>query len=201
MAASNALEPLIELLFSEVHVEWNREVKDIDLKELKKEDVVVIKPGEKIPAHAVVLDGVSFVNDSMLTGESAPGKKEKKDKLIAGFLNGDGLITALVTGAGEDSCFNKVINLVQSAQSVKSNIQNFADNIVKWISNVSILVGIATFVYWFGAENNLATALERLVMVASCTHARGVAISSVVSISTTRAAVSVLLIRTPWVPY
>lgn len=197
MAASNALESLVALLPSEVHVERNGEVKDIDLKELKKEDVVIIKPGEKIPADALVLDGVSYVNESMLTGESVPVKKEKNDMLIAGSLNGDGSVKAVVTGAGKDSYLNKVINLVQSAQSAKSNTQNLADNVAKWLTIVSILVGVATFIYWYGVEKELAAALERLVtvMVTSCPHALGVAIPLVVAISTTRAAVSGLLIR------
>ncbi|TKK66300.1 copper-translocating P-type ATPase [Ilyomonas limi] len=197
MAASNALQSLVALLPSEVHVERNGEVKDIDLKELKKEDVIVVKPGEKVPADAMVIDGTSYVNESMLTGESVPVKKEKDAKLIAGSLNGDGSIRAVVTGAGEDSYLNKVINLVQSAQSAKSNTQNLADRVAKWLTIISILVGIATFIFWYSKEGDLAAALERLVtvMVTSCPHALGVAIPLVVAISTTRAAVSGLLIR------
>ena len=197
MAASNALQTLVALLPSTVHVEREDEVIDMDLKELKNGDVVVIKPGEKIPADGHVIDGTSYVNESMLTGESVPVKKEKDTKVIAGSVNGDGSLRVHVSGAGSESYLNKVITLVQSAQSAKSNTQNLADKVAKWLTIVSILVGVATFFYWYSVEGNLAFALERLVtvMVTSCPHALGVAIPLVVAISTTKAAVSGLLIR------
>jgi len=197
MAASNALQSLIALLPAEVHVEREGEVRDINLRDLKNMDVIVVKPGEKIPADAVVLEGSSYVNESMLTGESVPVKKEKEARLIAGSLNGDGSIRAMVKGTGEDSYLNKVINLVQAAQGAKSHTQNLADKVAKWLTIISIVIGIATFIYWYGVERDLAAALERLVtvMVTSCPHALGVAIPLVVAISTTKAAVSGLLIR------
>jgi len=197
MAASKALESLVALLPSHVHVERDGEVKEIDLKELKNDDLVVIKPGEKIPADGVVIQGTSYVNESMLTGESTPVKKENGAKLIAGALNGDGLIKMKATGAGKDSYLNKVINLVQSAQRAKSNTQNLADKVAKWLTIISILAGVGTFIYWYSSENDLSFALERLVtvMVTSCPHALGVAIPLVVAISTSQAAVNGLLIR------
>ena len=197
MAASNALQSLVALLPSNVHVERAGVVTDIDLKDLKNGDVVLVKPGEKIPADGHVIDGSSYVNESMLTGESVPVKKEKDTKVIAGSVNGDGSLRVHVVGAGSDSYLNKVITLVQSAQSVKSNTQNLADKVAKWLTIASILIGAATFLYWYSVEGNLAFALERLVtvMVTSCPHALGVAIPLVVAISTTKAAVSGLLIR------
>lgn len=197
MAASNALQSLVELLPSTVHVDRNGSIQDIDLKELKTNDVVLIKPGEKIPADGLVIEGNSFVDESMLTGESVPVRKEKEAKVIGGSINGDGMLRVQVTGAGENSYLNKVITLVQSAQGAKSNTQNLADRVAKWLTIVSILVGIATFSYWYSVEKDLAFALERLVtvMVTSCPHALGVAIPLVVAISTTRAAISGLLIR------
>lgn len=197
MAASNALQSLVALLPSNVHVERDGAVTDIDLKDLKNGDIALIKPGEKIPADGHVIDGSSYVNESMLTGESVPVKKEKDMKVIAGSVNGDGSLRVHVSGAGSESYLNKVITLVQSAQSAKSNTQNLADKVAKWLTIVSILVGVATFLYWYSVEGNLAFALERLVtvMVTSCPHALGVAIPLVVAISTTKAAVSGLLIR------
>ncbi len=197
MAASKALETLVALLPSEVHVERNGEVKDINLKELQNGDVLLIKPGEKIAADGVVIEGTSYVNESMLTGESVPVKKQKDEKVIAGALNGDGSLKIKATGTGKDSYLNKVINLVQSAQSAKSNTQNLADKVAKWLTIVSILVGVVTFLYWYNIERDLSFALERLVtvMVTSCPHALGVAIPLVVAISTTQAAVNGLLIR------
>ena len=197
MAASKALESLIALLPSKVHVERESGVTDIDLKDLKNEDVALIKPGEKIPADGIVLEGNSYVNESMLTGESTPVKKEKEVKVIGGSINGDGSLRIKITGAGKDSYLNKVITMVQTAQAAKSNTQNLADKVAKWLTIISITIGVATFIYWLSVEKNLAFALERMVtvMVTSCPHALGVAIPLVVAISTTASAMHGLLIR------
>ncbi|HJT72487.1 MAG TPA: heavy metal translocating P-type ATPase [Chitinophaga sp.] len=197
MAASRALESLVALLPAVVHVERNGQVSDIPLQELKNNDVVLIRPGEKIPADGVVLDGSSNVNESMLTGESVPVKKGKDAKVIAGAVNGDGALKVQVTGAGNDSYLNKVITMVQSAQGAKSNTQNLANKVAKWLTIVSISVGIITFIVWLTAGKELSFALERMVtvMVTSCPHALGVAIPLVVAISTTLSAVHGLLIR------
>ncbi|NCI47429.1 heavy metal translocating P-type ATPase [Sediminibacterium soli] len=196
MAASSALQSLVALLPSAVHVERNGEVIDIDIQQLKKDDITIVKPGEKIPADGVVTEGSSFVNESMLTGESVPVRKEKESKVIAGAVNGDGSLRIKVTGAGKDSYLNKVITLVQSAQSAKSKTQNLADKVAKWLTVISLVVGVATFVVWY-SNHDLAFALERMVtvMVTSCPHALGVAIPLVVAISTTASATHGLLIR------
>jgi Cu2+-exporting ATPase len=197
MAASKALESLIALLPSKVHVERNKEVIDIDLKDLHNGDSAIIKPGEKIPADGTVIEGNSYVNESMLTGESTPVKKEKEGKVIGGSINGDGSLKIHITGTGKDSYLNKVIAMVQTAQSAKSNTQNLADKVAKWLTIISISVGLVTFIYWFSVEKNLAFAIERMVtvMVTSCPHALGVAIPLVVAISTTISATHGLLIR------
>jgi Cu2+-exporting ATPase len=197
MAASKALESLVALLPSRVHIEKAGGEVDIELSELKNNDILIIKPGEKIAADGQVIFGSSYINESMLTGESIPIKKEVNNKVIAGSINGDGLIKVRATGIGKDSYLNKVITLVQSAQASKSNTQNLADKVAKWLTYISIFIGLATFVYWFALEGNLASALERFVtvMVTSCPHALGVAIPLVIAISTTSAATNGLLIR------
>ena len=196
MAASNALQSLVALLPSNVHAVRNGEVVDIDIQQLKRDDVAIIKPGEKIPADGVVIEGTSFVNESMLTGESLPVRKERETKVIAGAVNGDGSLKIKVTGAGKDSYLNKVIALVQSAQNAKSRTQNLADKVAKWLTIISLVVGITTFIAWY-INHDLAFALERMVtvMVTSCPHALGVAIPLVVAISTTASATHGLLIR------
>ena len=196
MAASSALQSLVALLPSVVHVERNGSVLDVDVKDLKHNEIAIIKPGEKMPADGVIMEGTSFVNESMLTGESVPVRKEKDAKVIAGSVNGDGSLKIKVTGTGEDSYLNKVITLVQSAQSAKSNTQNLADKVAKWLTIVSLVVGVTTFIVWY-ISHDLAFALERMVtvMVTSCPHALGVAIPLVVAISTTASATHGLLIR------
>jgi Cu2+-exporting ATPase len=197
MAASRALESLVELLPATVHVERHGQVTDIPLKELQNNDVILIKPGEKIPADGLILEGGSFVNESMLTGESAPVKKEKDGRVIGGAVNGDGALKVKVTGAGGDSYLTKVIGLVQSAQAAKSNTQNLANKVARWLTIVSISVGVITLVVWLTAGRELSFALERMVtvMVTSCPHALGVAIPLVVAVSTSLSAIHGLLIR------
>jgi P-type Cu2+ transporter len=197
MAASRALESLVALLPSVVHVERNQEVMDLPLQQLQNGDTIIVKPGEKVPADGIILEGGSYVNESMLTGESAPVKKEKKAKVIGGAVNGDGALKIQVTGTGSDSYLNKVINMVQSAQGAKSKTQNLAGKVAMWLTIVSITVGIITLVWWLIAGKAFPFALERMVtvMVTSCPHALGVAIPLVVAISTTLSAIHGLLIR------
>jgi Cu2+-exporting ATPase len=197
MAASRALESLVELLPSVVHVQKDNQVTDIALKDLRSGDVLLVKPGEKIPADGVILEGSSYVNESMLTGESVPVQKKKDDKVIAGAINSDGVLKVQVTGAGDDTYLQKVIGMVKSAQSAKSSTQNLADKVAKWLTLVSITVGIVTFIVWFSSGQSLSFALERMVtvMVTSCPHALGVAIPLVIAISTTLSATHGLLIR------
>lgn len=197
MAASRALESMVALLPSTVHVERNGLVTDIDTWDLHNGDLALIKPGEKIPADGTILSGSSYLNESMLTGESKPVKKGEGDKVIAGSINGDGAFRIKVTGAGKDSYLNKVIKMVESAQAAKSTTQNLADKVAFWLTIIAILVGAATFIFWFGKEGDMAFALERMVtvMVTACPHALGVAIPLVVAISTTRGALHGLLIR------
>jgi Cu2+-exporting ATPase len=196
-AASRALESLVALLPSTVHVERGGTMEDMDLQQLRTGDVVLIKPGEKIPADGLVLEGSSPVNESMLTGESVPVRKATGATVIGGSVNGDGALKVRVTGAGSDSYLNKVITLVEAAQGARSNTQNLADRVAKWLTFIAIGVGVATFLYWFSVEGNLAFALERAVtvMVTACPHALGVAIPLVVAISTSLSATHGLLIR------
>lgn len=198
MSASRALQTLVELLPSDVSVIRNGVEVKIPLNELSNGETVIVKPGEKIPADGVVSEGHSDVNEAMLTGESIPVKKAVNDKVIAGAINGDGMLKFTVTGVGKDSYLNKVIDLVQSAQDAKSNTQNLADKVAKWLTYIAIVAGVGTFIYWFAkGEGNIAFALERMVtvMVTACPHALGVAIPLVVAISTTLSATNGLLIR------
>ena len=197
MAASKALQSLVALLPNDVTVEHNGSPVKIKLEQLKNGDTVIIRPGEKVAADGLIVEGSSYLNESMLTGESVPVRKESGGKVIAGSINGDGALKIKATGVGKDSYLNKVINLVQDAQAAKSNTQNLADKVAKWLTIVAIVVGVGTFAYWYITMGDLAFALERIVtvMVTACPHALGVAIPLVVAISTTLSATNGLLIR------
>ena len=197
MAASRALQSLVALLPSTVHVDRNNIIVDIPLQELENGDVALIKPGEKIPADGDILEGISFVNESMLTGESNPVKKEPGQKVTGGAINGEGSLKIQIRATGSESYLNKVISLVTSAQASKSKTQNLADLVAKWLTIISITVGIITFTIWILKDQSISFSLERMVtvMVTACPHALGVAIPLVVAISTTLSATHGLLLR------
>lgn len=197
MSASRALQSLIALLPNDVTVNRNGSAVQIKLDELKNGDIVIIRPGEKIPADGIITEGSSYINESLLTGESAPVKKEVNTHVIAGSINGDGALTIKASGVGKDTYLHKVIKLVQDAQATKSNTQNLADKVARWLTFIAIGVGITTFAFWYISSDDLSFALERMVtvMVTACPHALGVAIPLVVAISTTLSATNGLLIR------
>jgi P-type Cu2+ transporter len=195
--ASRALELLVSMMPSEAHLIDGNEIKDIKLENLKKDDHILIKPGEKVPADGAILEGVSFLNESMLTGESTPVNKTKGEKVIGGSINGNGSLRVRVEHTGKDSYLNKVISLVQEAQKAKSKTQHLADRAAKWLTYISLSVGIGTLIVWLALGYEFSYALERMVtvMVISCPHALGLAIPLVVAISTAIAAQRGLLIR------
>lgn len=198
MGASRSLELLIGMMPSEAHrVDDQGRVEDIELTEVKKDDVLLIRPGEKVPADGKIVEGRSYVNESMLTGESKPVSKSVDDKLIGGSINGEGSLKIRVEHTGEDSYLSKVIGMVEEAQKTKSKMQNFSDRAAKWLTYVALSVGITTLAVWLLLDHPFVYALERMVtvMVITCPHALGLAIPLVVAISTSISAQNGLLIR------
>ncbi len=197
LGASRALELLVSMLPSKAHLAEGENVKDIPLEALKSGDLILVKPGEKIPADGIVSEGESYINESMLTGESKPVLKKPGDRVIGGSINGNGSIKVRVEHTGEDSYLNKVITLVREAQESKSKTQNLANRAAKWLTFIALGVGFATLAIWLLLGFDFVFALERMVtvMVISCPHALGLAIPLVVAISTAISAQNGLLIR------
>src|SRR6187200_183300 len=197
LGASNALQLLVSMMPAEAHKVHGDHIMDVKLEELQKDDIILIKPGEKIPADGTVTEGESYLNESMLTGESKPVKKEKNDRVIGGSINGNGSLKVRVLHTGKDSYLNKVITMVQEAQKTKSRTQHLADRAAKWLTYIALGVGIITFIVWLSLGEGANYAIERMVtvMVISCPHALGLAIPLVVSISTAVSAQNGLLIR------
>lgn len=197
MGASRSLELLVKMMPSTAHHLVNGTVHDMPVSHLKIGDFVLIKPGEKIPADGVVTEGESFVDESMLTGESKPVKKEMDNKVIGGAVNGNGSLTIKVANTGKDSYLSKVVKLVEDAQKLKSKTQNFADRAAKVLTFVALGGGVITLVVWLLLGFPFVFALERMVtvMVISCPHALGLAVPLVVAISTSISAQKGLLIR------
>jgi P-type Cu2+ transporter len=199
MGASKALEELAKLMPSDAHkVMPDGSVKDVPLGELALDDKVLIKPGEKIPADGVIVDGESSVNEAMLTGESTPVTKTSGGKVIGGAINGEGSLTIEVKGTGKDSFLSQVIDLVKQAQESKSRTQDLANTAAMWLTIVALSSGAITFLIWLALmSKEFSFAIERAVtvMVITCPHALGLAVPLVIAVSTALAAKNGLLIR------
>ncbi|MBC5774686.1 copper-translocating P-type ATPase [Pontibacter sp. KCTC 32443] len=197
LGASKALELLVSMMPAEAMLIRDGETVKVRIEDLQKGDLILVKPGEKVPADGVVEDGESHLNESMLTGESKPVKKNKGDKVIGGSINGNGALRVLVEHTGKESYLNKVITLVQEAQKTKSETQRLANRAAKWLTYIALIAGFGTLAVWLILGQDFAFALERMVtvMVISCPHALGLAVPLVVAISTAVSANNGLLIR------
>ncbi len=199
MGASRALEELAKLMPSDAHkILPDGSIQDVPLDRLRPGDKVLVKPGEKIPADGVVVDGETSVNEAMLTGESKPVYKKPGDEVIGGAINGEGSLTIEVQRTGKDSFLSQVIDLVREAQASKSKTQDLANRAALWLTLTAIAGGAITMFVWLVVVNkDLAFALERTVtvMVITCPHALGLAVPLVVAVSTAISARNGLLIR------
>jgi len=195
--ASRELELLVQLMPDDAHLLYGEKVTDVKTSTLKENDSILIKPGEKVAADGIIADGETYLNESMLTGESKPVQKIKGDKVIAGSINGNGAIKITVSHGAKDSYLSQVIKLVQDAQNSKSNTQLLADKAAKWLTIIALLAGISTFLYWYLTGQSLAFAMERMVtvIVICCPHALGLAVPLVVAKSTALSAKHGLLIK------
>jgi Cu2+-exporting ATPase len=199
IGASRALTELARLMPSEAHKLMDEgSIEDVPLTELKINDLVLVKPGEKIPADGEVTEGESSVNEAMLTGESNPIHKRKGAPVIGGSLNGEGALTVRIKKLGKDLFLAQVIQLVSEAQESKSKTQDTANRFAFYLTVAAITVALLTvFVWYLGMNKDFAFSLERAVtvMVIACPHALGLAVPLVVAVSTSLAAINGLLIR------
>lgn len=195
--ASKELELLVQLMPSDAHMVMPDMVHDVKTDTLKENDIILVKPGEKVAADGIILDGESYLNESMLTGESKPVQKVKGDKVIAGAINGNGSIKVTVSHSAKDSYLSQVIKLVDDAQKSKSQTQLLADKAAKWLTIIALVSGVGTFLYWYLTGQSLAFAMERMVtvIVICCPHALGLAVPLVVAKSTALSAKNGLLIK------
>jgi Cu2+-exporting ATPase len=196
--ASKALESLARLMPSEAHRRIaDGSTEDVALEALHPDDVVVIRPGEKVPADGDVAEGASSVDESMLTGESVPVSKAVGDEVIGGAVNGEGALVVVVRRTGAESFLAQVVELVREAQESKSKTQDLADRAAMWLTIVALGGGAVTFAVWSVLGRPLSFAMERAVtvMVIACPHALGLAIPLVVAVSTALGAGTGLLVR------
>ncbi|MBV7530087.1 copper-translocating P-type ATPase [Chitinophaga sp. sic0106] len=195
--AGRELELLVKLMPAEAHLIKGDVVREVPTDSLQPGDIILVKPGEKIAADGIVSEGASYINESMLTGESRPVQKSAGDKVIAGAINGNSAFQVKVTHNSADSYLSQVIKLVNDAQQAKSGTQLLADKAARWLTVIAIGAGILTFLVWWLTGSSLAFAMERMVtvIVICCPHALGLAVPLVVARSTTIAAQHGLLIK------
>lgn len=195
--AQGALKELSKLLPDSAEVIRGDKTQTIPLEELKIGDIVLVRPGGKIPADGVVTEGRSDVNESMITGESKPIGKTVNSEVIAGTINGDGMLKVKVMKMGENTFLAGVKRLIAEAQASKSRLQMLSDRAAFYLTLIAVTVGGITFLAWLFADAGLVFAIERLVavLVIACPHALGLAVPLVASISTTMAARNGLLIK------
>ncbi len=172
---------------------------DIPIEEVLVGEKILVRPGEKIPVDGVVLEGKSAVDESMITGESLPVKKEQGDEVIGATFNKTGSFTFTATKVGKDTALAQIIKLVGEAQGSKAPIQRLADVIAGYFVPIVISIAIAVFVIWFnfGPDPALTFAFLNFVavMIIACPCALGLATPTAVMVGTGKGAENGILIK------
>jgi Cu2+-exporting ATPase len=176
----------------------NGEVVEVLTSEVKIGDILLVRPGGKVPIDGVVVEGQSALDESMITGESRPVTKKEGDEVIGGTINGLGAVTIRVHKTGEETALAQIIKLMQEVQASKPRTQKHADRAAHYLTIVAITAGLGSFLYWnyvVGADLVFALTLAVTVLVIACPHALGLAIPTVTAISTTLAAKNGMLVK------
>ena len=195
--ASGAVKELVKLIPPTANRIKNGDIVETPTSELRVDDIVLVKPGEKVPVDGVVTEGETSVNEAMVTGESKPVEKRKGSQVIGGTINAEGAIHVQVTKLGEETAIAQIIKLVEQAMGSKPVVQKLADRAANYLTLIAIFVGGGTFAFWFGvgAGGVFALALAITVIVITCPHALGLAVPIVTSVATTMAANRGILIK------
>lgn len=195
--AQGALQELAKLLPDTATLVTATGEKQVPIGDLREGDIVLVRPGESVPADGRIQKGTSDLNEAMITGESRPVKKKEGDEVIAATINGDGSLRIQVTGTGEKTKLSGIIRLVADAQTSKSRAQHLADRAARILTTVAIVAGVLTLVVWqfLGAPIDFSVVRVVTVLVIACPHALGLAVPLVVAISTTLGARNGLLVR------
>ncbi len=189
-AAGDALQEVAKLLPKKAHKLINGIEEEVDIGDLQKGDVVLVKPGEKIPADGVVEKGTANVDESLISGESRPVEKKEGEKVVAGSICLDGSLTIVLSRVGENSTIGQIQNLIAAAQGTKPNSQRIADKasaVLTFVAGITALLTILVWTFWLGEPFVFAITLAITVLVIACPHALGLAIPTVTTITTSLA--------------
>src|SRR5438094_4080592 len=194
--ASGALEALAALLPDQAERVTEHGLETVSLGELRLGDIVLVRPGARVPADGEIMEGSAELDESMVTGESRPVPKSVGDRVVAGTVATDSAIRVSVTAVGEDTALAGIRRLVEEAQQSRSRAQALADRAAAILFYVATSTGIITYIVW-SLLGDQRSAIERTVtvLVIACPHALGLAIPLVISISTSLAARSGILVK------
>ena len=195
--AGGAIRALAELQPRNARVDEDGVESDLPIEQLELDDIVCVRPGEKIAIDGEVVDGVSTVDESMLTGESVPASKNAGDKVIGGTVNLTGMLRYRVTKVGKDTALRQIMRIVQEAQTEKPPIQRLADRIAGWFVPFVLAIALTTFCAWFffGHDVNRAITTAVSVLIIACPCALGLATPTAIMVGTARGAQLGILFR------
>ncbi|ANZ60610.1 copper-translocating P-type ATPase [Secundilactobacillus paracollinoides] len=196
--ASNAVEKLANLQAKDAEVLRNGQFTKIPLSEVVVGDFIRVKPGQKIPVDGVITEGVSSVDESMVTGESMPVEKKTDDAVIGATINGNGTFTFKASKIGEDTMLSQIVELVKKAQNSHAPIQNLTDKVSDIFVPIVLILAILTFLVWYvflGASVANALIFAVSVVVIACPCALGLATPTALMVGTGRGAKMGILIK------
>lgn len=186
-AAGDALSEVAKLLPKEAHLRSDGKVKDVDINSLKEGDVVIVKPGEKVPADGKIITGGGNFNEAHISGESKPVGKAMGDEVAAGAISIDGSSEIELIRVGESSTIGQIKSLVEQAKMTKPSTQRLADRAAGWLTFTALGTAILTLLVWTLLIDRpfvFAITLAITVLVIACPHALGLAIPTVSTIAT-----------------
>jgi len=194
---SDAIRQLIGLQANTARVVRQDEEIDLPLEEVVVGDIIIVRPGEKIPVDGEVTEGTSTVDESMVTGEPVPVKKSRGEDVIGATINKTGSFRFSASRVGKDTVLAQIVQLVQDAQGSKAPIQKLADQVTGWFVPVVIAIAIITFVLWFLIMGNLTLALLTTVgvLIIACPCALGLATPTSIMVGTGKGAENGILIK------
>lgn len=196
---SGAIKKLLELQAKTARVVRNGQEIDIPIDEVQKNDVIRVRPGEKIPVDGLITEGESAIDESMITGESIPAEKRKGDTVIGSTINKTGTFLYKATKVGDETMLAQIIKLVQEAQGSKAPIQRLADLVSSYFVPIVIMLAFATFGIWyiFGPQPVFLHAMLNTVavLIIACPCAMGLATPTAIIVGTGKGAEKGILIR------
>ena len=194
---SAAIRQLMGLQAKDARVIRNGREMGVAIDEVKIDDIVIVRPGEKIPVDGEVVSGSSTVDEAMVTGESIPVKKQPGDIVIGATINKTGSFRFKATRVGTDTVLAQIVRLVQDAQGSKAPIQRLADRVTGWFVPIVIAIAIATFIFWFVFMGDISLAMITTVgvLIIACPCALGLATPTSIMVGTGKGAEYGILIK------